>query len=213
MHIKPEAKERYPGIKLVAYQISGIKFSMGHWAVPKLREKVLSYLKETPSFFDSPVIREYEAIAYRSCGREPKVSLLARLLLEDAFPENNDIVDVVNLMQIYEGVVASVYDWNKVKEEPYMGLGIPGYIFETGGTKFELGGRELVLADPEKVISLIPCYDSKVAYISEKTKNALVVVYGNRETTRGQLIDAMDRIARAIIQIAGGQISSMVYLD
>ncbi len=213
MHISPEVKKRFPGIKLVAYQLSNVRYSSGSNYVKKLLSQVKAYLDETPEFFDSDIIKNYNVLAGRSCGRESKVSLLARLLLEGAFPENNDIVDIVNLMQVYEGVVASVYDYEKVDGEPVLTVAPKDYVFETGGTKLLLAGREMVISDDSGVLSLVPCYDSSRVYVDKKTSEILLVVVGHASISRGQLIDAMTSIVQRILFVSGGKISSMVYLD
>ncbi len=168
-----------------------------------------AYLEDTLEFFDSSIIKEYNSLGTKSCSKESKVSFLARQLLEDKFPSTNDIEDIVSLVQIYEGVVASVYDYEKVDGDPVLDRGRSGEVFEG----ISLTGRELVLRDDAGIISLVPCFDSSRARVSRKTSELLVVVLGNSETPRSQLIDAMTAIVQRILYVAGGKISSMVYLD
>ncbi len=213
MHITEDVKTRLPGVKLAAYWLSGTRYLTDSEYVQGMLDHVHKYLVETPEFFDSDVIKEYGVYASRSCGRESKVSLLARLLVEGAFPSNNAVVDLVNIMQVYEGVVASVYDSDKVVGEPRLSLAHGIGRFESGGAAFELSGREVILRDDVGALSLVPCYDASRVYITKDTKNLLLVVYGNSLTTRPQIVDVASSIVQKVMHIAGGRITGMIYLD
>ncbi len=207
MHIDPEVKKRFPGMSLFACQFTGL-FPRG---TGDFVARVKSYLEETPDYFDSQIVKEYQALASRS-GRNSKIYDLARFILGGSFKGDNPIVDFVNAFQVYEGVVASIYDFSKVSGDPRLTMAIKGETLVCRNEEFSLTGKELVLRDDKGIMSLIPVLDSDKYAISRRTKNFLLVVFGNKYIPRNQLIDIGTEFGREMMRRFGGKILGMVYV-
>lgn len=213
MHILHHTKTRFPEIGILAYQLEGTKISGETDKVNKVLHEVKEYLDETPDYFDSKIIKEYERIAHKSCGRSSKVYTLARLLQDNAFPRNNSFTDLLNALQVYEGVVASVYDLDKITGGPVLDIGKKGEEVTLDDSVFVLSGRELILRDEKRVMTIIPSFDTNYFHIGNKTDKILVVLFGNKYLKRRQLIDIMDNILGRIFEILGGRVNSFLFID
>ncbi len=186
MHIDDKARARYPGLKLAAYQIDGLK-KTSSWIVNELKKE----MEELEPILD----------AYKGFGCVSKIEKIASGTISQ-----NPISACVELVGFGNSVVISAFDWDKIAEEPYLTLA------EKGELSPDSIGGELVFRDQEKLLARVPCEDIN-AIPDKKTKNVLIVAFGSGQISRGQLIDALEDAARMVKSAFGGKTKSMMYLD
>ncbi len=194
MHISDKAKARFPGIKLAAYQINGMR-KKGDWL-----------LRELMRDMEPELARGVELDNYQGFKCRSKLFRIASGELNE-----NPLAACVELIGYGDGVVASAYDWDKIAEEPYLDVADEDTVAKFESDSSYLTKGSLIFRDQEKLLSIVPCYD--LASPSKKTKNILVVVFGSSATPRGQVIGAVEDISRTIRGSFGGKVTSMVYLD
>ena len=134
---------------------------------------------------DDPVFRSYRDL-YWIFGMDPtkhRVSseaLLRRVLRELNFWRVSNLVDVANLASAYHKVPIGLVDDSQRKGDLVVRTAKKNEIFtRIGGNEITCRGREIVLADQEKII----CYgyathDSNHTKVTAMSKDVLLILYG-----------------------------------
>jgi len=134
---------------------------------------------------DDPVFRSYRDL-YWTFGMDPtkhRVSseaLFRRVLRELNFWRVSNLVDVANLASAYHKIPIGLVDDLQRNGDLVIRTAQKGEIFtRIGGDEITCRGREIVLADQEKII----CYgyathDSDYTKVTAQTKDILLILYG-----------------------------------
>ncbi len=157
-----------------------------------------------------PVVRAYRDFYWRigidpTKTRPSSEALVRRILRDKPFPLINSVVDAGNLVSAKTLVPIGLYDLSKVRGDPTLRMAREGEIFKPiGGGEERLTGKEVVLADDEKVMFLYPHRDSRETMITEGTEDVLIVAAGVPGVDRGLVRRAAKMAADFIIRFSGG---------
>lgn len=164
---------------------------------------------EGTAWVDIPGVAETRAL-YKAIGLDPtKVrpsseALLRRVLKGQPLYQVNLLVDTINLCSLEFQLSYGVYDWETLVPPLEARLGRPGESYE-GIRKgpVHLGGR-ICLADENGPFGN-PTSDSARASISEKTREALVVIFAPRTMKEDVLARRLDETAERVSRFTGAR--------
>jgi DNA/RNA-binding domain of Phe-tRNA-synthetase-like protein len=139
---------------------------------------------------DDPIFRSYRDL-YWTFGMDPtklRVSseaVLRRILKGMNLWRISDVVDIINLASAYHKIPIGLIDASKLKGDLLIRSASNGEVFQRiGGKTIMCRGREIVVADEEKIVCFgYATHDSERTMISKETKRALVLLYGAEVVT------------------------------
>lgn len=139
---------------------------------------------------DDPILRSYRNL-YWTFGMDPtklRVSseaVLRRILKGMNLWRISDIVDIINLASAYHKIPIGLIDASKLKGDLLIRSAFNGEVFQRiGGKTILCRGREIVVADEEKIVCFgYATHDSERTMITKETKRALVLLYGTEIVT------------------------------
>ncbi|MHA1769919.1 MAG: B3/B4 domain-containing protein [Candidatus Thorarchaeota archaeon] len=152
-----------------------------------------------------PIFRSYRDL-YWTFGMDPtklRVSseaLLRRVLRGENLWRISNLVDVANLASAYHKIPIGLIDDSKRVGDLVVRTARRGEVFtRIGGKTLECRGREIVLADEEKIVCFgYATHDSEMTKVSKESERVLVLLYGSPAVTGSVLSDAYDRTAYMI---------------
>jgi len=164
-----------------------------HETFKEIRSKLT--LDETK---DDPIFRSYRDL-YWTFGMDPtklRVSseaVLRRILKGMNLWRISDIVDIINLASAYHKIPIGLIDASKLKGDLLIRSAFNGEVFQRiGGKTIMCRGREIVVADEEKIVCFgYATHDSERTMITKETKRALVLLYGAEAVTSGVMSIAL----------------------
>ncbi|MFH0876229.1 MAG: methionine--tRNA ligase [archaeon] len=203
-----EIDDRLSDIKIAAALIKGVTIKKKSQELETIKQEYLGKIVKE-NYSNDSIISGYADI-YRQHGLnvEPNALGFWKLAKEDKFPQINSAVDAYNLVAVKYKVSAGCHDISKIKgnqlklkitqgNEKYTKLG-------TKSAETLIAG-EIAFVDEEKVLcwfDLKQCDETKT---SEKTKNILLYVQGNKNTPHDYLKSALDEMCKLMVKINGGQ--------
>lgn len=202
MRVDQKVREKYPDFSAGYVHVTGVTIEPAVEGLNERKREVLANLREkygAINVLEVPEVKAYRSF-FKAMGADPSryrpaPEYLLRRALDDRFPTINNLVDSCMLVTVEHWVAAGVYDMDKIKGEAVTTL-------QTEIKSFKLiDGRELspkigeiVLRDDEKVLAAYTLGDARAAMVTEKTSNALIVVWGapgiGRERVEAALISA-----------------------
>ncbi len=134
---------------------------------------------------NDPMLRSYRNL-YWTFGMDPtklRVSseaLLRRVLRGLNFWRVSNLVDVINLASAKHKIPIGLIDLAGLKGDLQIRSAKENEEFvRIGGKKLHCRGREIVIADEEKIVCFgYATHDSELSKITQKTNQALVLLYG-----------------------------------
>ncbi len=186
IHISDEIKDKY-GIFVETIELQNLKIRKSDDDFIKFRDNVFEEIKKRYSLDtlkNNKIVRAYRDFYWR-IGIDPtkirpsSEALVRRILADKGLPLINNLVDSYNLASALTLIAMGAYDTDKIKgelkiryssNEEFVGI----------GNKRIVTKNHIVLADEEKIVSIYPYRDSDFTKITEKTKNAVVVLCGVR---------------------------------
>ncbi len=147
---------------------------------------------------DDPIFRSYRNL-YWTFGMDPtklRVSseaVLRRILKGLNLWRISDIVDIINLASAYHKIPIGLVDATKLVGDLVVRTASKGEIFQRiGGKTLECRGREIVVADDEKIVCFgFATHDSEQTMITKDTNRVLVLFYGAEVVSRAIMKDAL----------------------
>ncbi len=147
---------------------------------------------------DDPIFRSYRDL-YWSFGMDPtklRVSseaVLRRILKGLNLWRISDIVDIVNLASAYHKIPIGLVDVSRLKGDLCIRTAARGEIFQRiGGKTIVCRGREIVVADEEKIVCFgYATHDSERTMITKDSSRVLVLLYGAEVVTSTVMNDAI----------------------
>ncbi len=154
---------------------------------------------------DDPTFRSYRDL-YWSFGMDPtklRVSseaLLRRVLKGMNLWRISDLVDVANLASAYHKIPIGLVDDSKRVGDLVVRTAKKGETFvRIGGEAIVCRGREIVLADDEKVICFgYATHDSEGTKVTKDSRRVLLLLYGAPEVSHEMMVDACETTAHMI---------------
>ncbi len=207
------------GIFLFWVVVEGVKVSKTEGEALKIVKRGVDEIRKRyslESLKDDPTVKAYRKFYWRigidpTKTRPSSEALVRRILRGKSFPLINNVVDAGNLVSALTLIPIGLYDVDKITGNPILRMAEEGELFRPIGGETELlTGKEVVLADNEKVMFLYPHRDSKETAITEETKRVLVVAAGVPEVDRGLVKRAAKMSADYIAKFSGGSVSGRV---
>jgi DNA/RNA-binding domain of Phe-tRNA-synthetase-like protein len=148
---------------------------------------------------DDPVFRSYRDL-YWTFGMDPtklRVSseaLLRRIVRGLNFWRISTLVDVVNLASAYHKLPIGLIDETALVGALVVRTAHKGEVFERiGGKQLTCRGREIVLADDEKIICFgYATHDSERTKVTPTSKSILLLIYGAPVVTPDMMTSAVN---------------------
>jgi DNA/RNA-binding domain of Phe-tRNA-synthetase-like protein len=173
-------------------------------STPSFEEYEKETFKEIRSQFtledakDDPIFRSYRDL-YWSFGMDPtklRVSseaVLRRILKGLNLWRISDIVDIINLASAYHKIPIGLVDASKLKGDLHIRTAVNGEMFQRiGGKIIMCRGREIVVADDEKIVCFgYATHDSERTMITKDSSRVLVLLYGSDAVTITAMDDAL----------------------
>lgn len=211
--LAPDVLERFPGLELRAAVLEGLRVARGPLPyAPEVVEEVRK-ARTLDGLREEPLFRAYRDF-YWALGIDPtKVrpsgeALNRRVLQGRELPSINTFVDAYNLASLRSGVPLAAFDAEKFRGSLELRFARAGEEFVSiGQDKREvLEGRELVLADAERVVAFYPHRDSEHTKVTECTERVLMVACGAPGVPAACLDEALGLAVQLVTRACGGRV-------
>jgi DNA/RNA-binding domain of Phe-tRNA-synthetase-like protein len=214
MKLDPRVREKYPDFVAGYALVSSITVEPTVEGLVERKRQVFSDLKArygAVPVLDIPEVKSYRAL-FKTMGADPSSyrpapEYLLRRALDDRFPTINNLVDSCLLATVEHWITAGVYDAEKIKGEARTTLAIETEPFELiDGRKLGPKLDEIVLRDDEKLLAAYTLGDAKATRVTQKTSNALIVLWNAPGIGRERVDVAVDSVATYARKYCGGHI-------
>lgn len=214
MKLDPKVREKYPDFIAGYVLVSGVTVEPTVEGLIERKRQVFSDLKArygAINVLDLPEVKAYRAF-FKAMGADPSSyrpapEYLLRRALDDRFPAINNIVDSCLLATVENWVAAGVYDVEKIKGEARTTLATETGAFELiDGRKLTPKPDEIILRDDQRVLAAYTLGDAKAAMITQKTSNALIVIWNAPGITRERVEAAINSISTYARKYCGGHV-------
>ena len=214
MELDPRVREKYPDFIAGYVLVSGITIEPTVEGLIERKRQVFSDLKArygALNVLDLPEVNAYRAF-FKAMGADPSSyrpapEYLLRRALDDRFPAINNLVDACLLATVEHWVAAGVYDVEKIKGEARTTLAVETEPFELiDGRKLSPKPDEIVLRDDQKLLAAYTLGDAKAAMVTQKTSNALIVLWNAPGIGREQVEAAVNTLATYTRKYCGGHV-------
>jgi DNA/RNA-binding domain of Phe-tRNA-synthetase-like protein len=193
--------EQY-GISMTITQLSSLNLQSSGKQFEEYEQQIFHELRSKmtlDSIKDDPIFRSYRDL-YWSHGMDPtklRVSseaLLRRILRGLNLWRISDLVDVVNLASPYHKLPIGLIDDSKRVGNLIVRSARKGDVFHRiGGKKISCRGREIVVADDEKIVCFgYATHDSEQTKVTSNSDNILLVHYGSQAVSKSAMKSALD---------------------
>jgi DNA/RNA-binding domain of Phe-tRNA-synthetase-like protein len=147
---------------------------------------------------DDPIFRAYRDL-YWTFGMDPtklRVSseaVLRRILKGLNLWRISDVVDIINLASAYHKIPIGLIDSTKIKGDLVVRTALKGEPFHRiGGKSVVCRGREIVVADDEKIVCFgFATHDSELTMITKESSRVFVLLYGADVVSRAMMENAL----------------------
>ena len=188
LEIEPGLKERFPGLQVRVQYADGVTVEGTTKELQEFKEAVCAEVKRKytlDSVKDVAIFRSYRDFFWK-IGIDPtKIrpaaeALVRRILAGKPLPTINNVVDSYNLASIQTEVALAAFNREQLKKNLLMRIARGGERFEGIGMNqpMELNGKEIVIADEEKLIAVYPYRDADRSKVADGAKNLLILVCG-----------------------------------
>jgi DNA/RNA-binding domain of Phe-tRNA-synthetase-like protein len=213
--IESGLRERFPGLQIVVGYVDGVRVESGGIELERFKEEVcgevkrrynLEYLK------DVAIFRAYRDFFWE-VGIDPtKIrpaaeALVRRILASKPVPSINNVVDSYNLASIKTEVALAAFNRDELRGSLLMRTAERGERFSGIGMSepMELTGREIVVADEEKLVAIYPYRDAEKSKVSVATRNLLILVCGVPGIQEKILNNAGEVALNLVTKFCGGE--------
>jgi methionine--tRNA ligase beta chain len=215
---KPELKQREIkfkidkkiaklGVDVKLAVIQGVDIKKSNSKLDKLKKQAAKKIMET-DYESNPILKEYNVIykKFKVDVENSAVHLIKLVKEKGSFPTINTAVDSYNIVSTKKLVSAGLHDLDNIKgdiklavtrgNELYIPLG------KTEPEKVQSGKFSMI--DDEKVLCWLDIKQGQHTKIGLNSKNLLLYVQGNKETTGLYLEEALTEMCELITKYAGG---------
>jgi len=215
LNIEFQLQKRFPELKVLTCQISGVRVEKRNVELESFKEDVIKQVKEEydpKSLRNLPTFRAYRDFFWRAGidptkNRPAAEALIRRVLGGKAIPNINTLVDAYNLASIKTEIALAAFDADKLKGDLLMRFAIGGEKFLGIGMNkpMVLQGGEIVVSDDEKLVAVYPHRDADSTKITMKTKNVLLLVCGAPSIGEENLLEAAQVALEYITRFCDGE--------
>jgi DNA/RNA-binding domain of Phe-tRNA-synthetase-like protein len=215
LEINPSLTAKYPGLKVLIRQLTGVTVQR---TTPEINELVEAVARDVKSKYtletlkDAPILRAYRDFFWR-VGIDPtKIrpaaeALIRRVLSGKPLPRINTLVDAYNLASIRTSIAIAAFDQAKLvgkllmrsaeTSESFLGIGMD--------SAMQLRGGEVVITDDEKLIAVYPYRDAETSKVTETTSELILMMCGCPGIEEASLIQAEQVAAELVLKFCGGK--------
>jgi len=190
-----------PGLKVAMIALYDLKVGK---STPSFEEYEKETFEEIRSHLtledakDDPIFRSYRDL-YWTFGMDPtkqRVSseaVLRRILKGLNLWRISDVVDIVNLASAYHKIPIGLIDLSKINGDLCIRTAAKGEIFQRiGGKSIMCRGREIVVADDEKIVCFgYATHDSEQTMITKESTSVSVLLYGSQIITSTMMDESL----------------------
>ena len=214
MKLDPKVREKYPDFVVGYVLVSGVTIEPTVEGLVERKREVFSDLKARYGALDVLELAEVKAYRafFKAMGADlssyrPAPEYLLRRALDDRFPAINNLVDVCLLATVEHWVAAGVYDAEKIKGDALTTLAVEPKPFQLiDGRKLSPKPDEVVLRDDQKILAAYTLGDAKAAMVTQKTSNALIVLWNAPGIGRERVEAAVNALATYTRKYCGGHV-------
>ncbi|MFX1293956.1 MAG: B3/4 domain-containing protein [Promethearchaeota archaeon] len=184
-----------------------------------IKKEVFEYIENNytiDDIKDTSVVKAYRKFYWKYLDIDPtKIrpsgeALARRVIKKQRIPIISNIVYAINLASIQTQLSYSGFDWTKVKPPLIIRYAKPKEAFQGIGTRYRiLSGKELLLADREKILCIYAYGDADATKITINTKNILLVTYGVPNISCDILKNGIKLGLKYIQETGGGKIEEI----
>ncbi len=190
------------GLSLMIARLTELNLGKSSPAFEKHEQELFGEIRSRTTLNDvkdDPVFRSYRDL-YWTFGMDPtklRVSseaLLRRIVRGLNFWRISTLVDVVNLASAYHKLPIGLIDETALVGALVVRTAHKGEVFERiGGKQLTCRGREIVLADDEKIICFgYATHDSERTKVTPTSKSILLLIYGAPVVTPDMMTSAVN---------------------
>ncbi len=214
MKLDPKVKEKYPDFIAAYALVSGLTIEPTIEGLIERKREVFSDLKArygALNVLDLAEVKAYRAF-FKTMGADPSSyrpapEYLLRRALDDRFPAINNLVDACLLATVEHWVMVGSYDADKTTGQVVTTLAMETEPFELiNGRKLSPKPDEIILRDDEKLLAAYTLGDAKAAMITQKTSNALIVLWNAPGITRERVEATLNAITTYARKYCGGHV-------
>ncbi|ENM5896930.1 B3/B4 domain-containing protein [Vibrio mimicus] len=166
---------------------------------------------EEPQLETLQVLQGYVDLI-RQIGRSPKkFPPSARALIDiikhrGKFPRILPIVDIYNIITLTYFLSFGVHDLSKLKGSSIQFRLSPGgeIFYPIGGGQKNTAPGDYVFADSHTVLAWLDARDSERVKVTSQTRDILIVVQGNLQTSLTYRMRALEELCQLLVQTCGG---------
>ena len=188
------------GLSLMIARLTELDLGKSSPAFEKYEQELFGEIRSRTTLNDvkdDPVFRSYRDL-YWTFGMDPtklRVSseaLLRRIVRGLNFWRISTLVDVANLASAYHKLPIGLIDETALVGALVVRTAHKGEVFERiGGKQLTCRGREIVLADDEKIICFgYATHDSERTKVTPESKSILLLIYGAPVVTPNMMTSA-----------------------
>lgn len=190
-----------PGLSVAMVVIDDLKIGQSTLSFENYEQVTFNEIRSNMTLEDAkddPIFRSYRDL-YWSFGMDPtklRVSseaVLRRILKGQNLWRISDIVDIINLASAYHKIPIGLIDESKLKGDLIIRTANKSEVFQRiGGKTIVCRGREIVVADNEKIVCFgYATHDSELTMITKTSKRVLVLLYGAEVVSRTMMDEAL----------------------
>lgn len=202
-YVEPEVSKF--GLKVKFAELIGLNIKKKHMGLEKLKDE-----SEKNTKLNKKIAEGYENV-YKKLGlKNIKCSIYNLFELvekEGKLPTINTAVDSYNLISLKHSLVVGAHDREKLKGPMRFKIlnGTEFYIplFQTKQEQVNTG--EFGVVDDEKVLCRLDVKQGDQSKVTENTKNIILYVQGNENTSKEYLQKAIEELCNLIIRFCGGE--------
>jgi len=191
-----------PNLRVAVMQLDNVKVGKSTSSFEEYEQQIFTEIRSKMTLDDvkdDVIFRSYRDL-YWTFGMDPtklRVSseaVLRRILKGLNLWRISDIVDVINLASAYHKIPIGLIDISKLKGDLTIRTAQKGEIFQRIGDKtITCRGREIVVADDEKIVCFgYATHDSEYTMITKSSNSILVVLYGSEFITKPLMEQSLD---------------------
>ena len=190
-----------PGLKVAAVVLRDLQVTASTTSFEEYESEVFKKIQSGMTLEDAkddPIFRSYRDL-YWTFGMDPtklRVSseaVLRRILKGQNLWRISNIVDAVNLASAYHKIPIGLVDLAKLDGNLTIRTAANGEMFQRiGGKIIMCRGREIVVADEEKIVCFgYATHDSERTMVTKDCREVLVLLYGSSAVTAPSLKQAL----------------------
>jgi len=214
-----EVRTRIPGLHLTLGIVKNVRVGPPTKRNQEIYNRIISTIKEKytlENLKNDPVIRAYRDFYWHYLKIDPtKIrpageALIRRILSGKSIPSISNVVDAYNVASIETKISLGAYDYDLLKLPLHVRFAKSGEKFKPiGKSETQLTGKELVIADEEKIICLYPHRDSDKTKVNPNTHNVLILGYGVPNLDDEIVFNAVKIACNYILEVTGGNIEKI----